>query len=56
MEYFKEEEELLREKYRWTLIHWMYIEKVTNDQGKNRFSVVMKTDTRVQCTQEQDGK
>lgn len=41
-EYFKEEDELLRVKYRRTLIHWIHFEKVIDDLGKNRFSILSK--------------
>lgn len=36
------------------LIHLIYTE-VTDDLGKNTFSVVVKTDARIQCAQEQGG-
>lgn len=42
----------MRIQYKWTLIHWRCTEKVTDDLGKNRFSGVVKTDARLQRTQD----
>ena len=55
-DYFKEEDELLAVKYRWTLIHQIYFERVFDDLGSNRFSRISKDKCQKQCPQEQDGK